>query len=76
MENQTISELLTDDKKSNVLATLMLLQNQLKTFMKNFTQKRQQLKLPLLNFLVEFRTEIKSQVNNFTIARQTISRKS
>ena len=54
MENQTISELLTDDKKSNVLATLMLLQNQLKTFMKNFTQKRQHLKLPLLNFLVEF----------------------
>ena len=76
MENQTISELLTDDKKSNVLATLMLLQNQLKTFMKNFTQKRQHLKLPLLNFLVESRTEIKSQVNNFTIARQTISRKS
>ena len=76
MENQTISELLTDDKKSNVLATLMLLQNQLKTFMKNSTQKRQHLKLPLLNFLVEFRTEIKSQVNNFTIARQTISRKS
>ena len=59
-------------KNQNIIATLMIFFSQLKTFMKNFMQKRQVLKLPLLNFLVKFLTERKSQIDNFTIARQTI----
>ena len=34
MQNQTISELYTDDKKQNILAILMIFLNQVKTFMK------------------------------------------
>ena len=34
MQNQTISELYTDDKKQNILAILMMFLNQVKTFMK------------------------------------------
>ena len=45
--------------------------SQLKTFMDNFTQKRQHPKLSLQNFLVKFPTEIKSQINSFTLANQT-----
>ena len=56
-------------KNQNILANLMIFLSQLKTFMKNFIEKRQRPKLPLLNFLVKFLTERKSQMNNFTIAR-------
>ena len=56
-------------KNQNILANLMIFVSQLKTFMKNFIEKRQRPKLPLLNFLVKFLTERKSQMNNFTIAR-------
>ena len=59
-------------KIQNILAFLMLFLSQLKTFMKNFVQKRQHPKLPLLNFLLKFLTGRKSQINNFTIARQTV----
>ena len=34
MQNQTISELYTDDKKQNILAIPMILINQVKIFMK------------------------------------------
>ena len=34
MQNQTISEFYTDDKKQNILAILMIFLNQVKTFMK------------------------------------------
>ena len=46
MQNQITSELNADDKK----ATLIIFLRQLKTFMKNFIQKKQRPKLPLLNF--------------------------
>ena len=59
-------------KNQNILATLMIFLSQTETFMKNFVQKRQHPKLPLLNFLLKFLTERKSQINNFTIARQAI----
>ena len=71
MQNEAISELYTDDKNRNSLVTLMIFLSQLKASMKSFIQKRQRLKLPLLNFLVKSLTERKSQKNNFTIARQT-----
>ena len=71
MQNEAISELYTDDKNRNSLVTLMIFLSQLKASMKSFIQKRQRLKLPLLNFLVKSLTGRKSQKNNFTIARQT-----
>ena len=37
MQNQTISELYTDDQKSNIPAILMTYLNLRKTFMKMFT---------------------------------------
>ena len=46
-------------KNQNILAILMIFLSQLKTFMKNFIQKRELPKLPLLNFLVTFLTEKK-----------------
>ena len=42
----------------------MIFLSQLKTFMKNFMQERKVLKLPLMNFLVKFLTERKSQIDN------------
>ena len=71
MQNEAIPELYTDEKNRNSLVTLMTFLSQLKASMKSFIQKRQRLKLPLLNFLVKLLTGRKSQKNNFTIARQT-----
>ena len=71
MQNEAIPELYTDEKNRNSLVTLMTFLSQLKASMKSFIQKRQHLKLPLLNFLVKLLTGRKSQKNNFTIARQT-----
>ena len=39
MENQTRSELCTDDKNQIILGTLMIFLNQVKAFTKNFIQK-------------------------------------
>ena len=36
MQNKTISELYTDDKNQNILATLMIFLSHLKPFMENF----------------------------------------
>ena len=71
MQNRTISELYTDDKKSKCFSNTNDILKLDKNVMKNFIQRRQRLKLPLLNFLVNFLTERKSQMSNFTIARQT-----
>ena len=70
MQNQTKSELYTDDKKPKHFSNSNGIQSQLKTLMKSFIQKRQRSKLPLLNFLVKFLPERKSQIsplrgNNF-----------
>ena len=72
MKNQTVPYNILMIKNQNILATLKIFLSQLKAFMKNLIQKRQRSKLPLLNFLVQFLSERKSQINNFTIARQTI----
>ena len=72
MKNQTVPYTILMIKNQNILATLKIFLSQLKAFMKNLIQKRQRPKLPLLNFLVQFLSERKSQINNFTIARQTI----
>ena len=48
-----------------------MIYSSLKTFAKNFIQNKQRPKLLLLTFLAKFLTEKKSQVKNFTIARQT-----
>ena len=61
MQNEAIPELYTDDKNRNSLVTLMTFLSQLKAPMKSFIQKRQHLKLPLLNFLVKSLTGRKSQ---------------
>ena len=59
-------------KNQNIRVNLMIFLSQLKASIKNFIQKRECLKLPLRNLLVKILTERKSQMNNFTIARQTI----
>ena len=66
MQNQKTLIVILMIKKQNILATLMIFLNQLKTFMKNFIPKRQPPKLPLLNFLTKFVTERRSHIDNFT----------
>ena len=66
MQNQKYMNCIMMIKSQNILATLMIFLSQLKTFRKNFIQKRQCPKLPLVNFSVT------SEINNITIARQTI----
>ena len=39
MQNQIISELYTNETKSNILETLVIFLNQLKTFMKHFISR-------------------------------------
>ena len=69
IKNQTISALYTDDKKSknssnpNDILT--------KNIYEKFYSKKYPPKLPLANFLKEFLTEKKCQMNNFTIVRLT-----
>ena len=72
MKNQTVPYNILMIKNQNILATPKIFLSQLKAFTKNLVQKRQRPKLSLLNFLVQFLSERKSQINNFTIARQTI----
>ena len=69
-QNQTISELYTDDKKSKYPSNPNDMLKSAKNFHKNYYTKCP--KLPLLNFIVQFLTERKSQINNFTITRETI----
>ena len=67
MQNGTISELYTDDKKPSSNPTDIL--KSAKNFYKK-TDKRT--KLRLQKFLIKFITKRKSQINSFTIARQTL----
>ena len=64
MQNGTIAELYTDDKKSKYSSN----SDDILKSAKSFDQRS---KLPLLNFLVNFLTQRKSQINNFPTARQT-----
>ena len=45
----------------------MIFLNKRKTILKNFIPKGKSPNLPLLNFPAKFRTEKKSQMDNFTI---------
>lgn len=56
-------------RKQNIVVTLLIFLNQLKTFMKNLRLNRQPLKVPLLYFLAKFLTEKKFQINDFTFDR-------
>ena len=67
MQNKTISELYTDDKKTIYYADDI--PKSAKNFYENFCTKRQSPKLPLPNFLAKSLTERKSQMNNFTFVR-------
>ena len=64
MQNGTISELYTDDKKSKYSTSPSNIFKPAKSF-------DQRSKLPLLNLLVKFLTQKKSRINIFTTARQT-----
>ena len=67
-QNGAIPQLYTDDKKSKYSSK----PNDVLESAKNFNEKLYtKEKLPLLNFFVKFLTKRKSQINNFTIARQT-----
>ena len=59
-------------KNQNILATLMILFSQLKTLMKSFIQKRQTSKTAIAELFSKISNKKKSQINNFTIARQTL----
>ena len=71
MQNQTISELYTDGKKSKCFSNtndiLMLDKN---VYEKLYTKETTS-KTATAELLVNFLTERKSQMSNFTIARQT-----
>ena len=65
-QKRTISESYTDDKKPSSNPDDIL------KSAKNFYTKDKRTKLSLLNFLVKLLTKRKSQIKNFTFARQTL----
>ena len=74
MRNGTISELYTDDKKSKYSSNpnhILKPAKNLCSYTKALYKRDKHSKLPLLNFLAKFQTQRKSQINNFTILRQT-----
>ena len=68
MQNQTISELYIDDKKSKYHSSPNDILKSAKYFCEILYTKLDNVQ----NFLVQLLTERKSQVNNIIIARQTI----
>ena len=68
MQNQTISELYTDDKKTTYSSNPNAFLKSAKNLYEKLYTKKQPPKLPLLNFLAKFLTEWKSQIKNFTVA--------
>ena len=70
-QNRQISQLYTDNKKSKYSSNPNDILESAKNFNEKLLYKRDKRpKLPLLNFLVKFLTKRKSQISNFTIARQ------
>ena len=67
MQNETISELYTDDKKVKYSSNPNDVLKSVKTFMKIFMQRRERPKILLLNILLKFLTERKYHINNFNI---------
>ena len=66
LENQTISELYSDDKKKNILASVVT-RKSAKGFYKNFYTKRQPQKLPLLNFFIKISNRKKISNEKFPL---------
>ena len=74
MQNQTISEIYTNDNKSKLSSNPTDILKSAKKIVKNFIPKTQVPKLPLLNLLAKFLTERKYLINNFAFARRKFSR--
>ena len=70
LQNQTISELYTDDNKSKYYSHHKNILKSVKKFMKNFAPRRQLRKLLLLNFSANFLTDRKYLLNNITFVRR------
>ena len=70
MQNQTISELYTDDNKLKYSSNPKGIIKSAKTFMKNFTPRIQLPKLLLLNFSAKFPTERKYIINDLSFVGQ------
>ena len=70
LQNQTISELYTDDYKSKYSSNPKDIFKSAKSFMKSFAQRRHLPKLLLLNFLANFLTERKYLKNNLTFVKR------
>ena len=66
MQNQTMSELYTDDKKTKYSSNPNDILKSAKNFYEKLYTKRQPPNLRLLTFHSSFLTEIKSKMNNFT----------
>ena len=66
MQNQTMSELYTDDKKTKYSSNPNDILKSAKNFYEKLYTKRQPPNLGLLTFYSSFLTEIKSKMNNFT----------
>ena len=70
LQNQTISELYTDDNKSKYSSNFKdIFKSVKKKIMKHFTLRRQLPKLLLLNFLAKFITERKYLMNSLTFVK-------
>ena len=69
MQNQTMSELYTDDKKTKYSSNPNDILKSAENFYEKLYTKRQPPKLLLLKFLAKFITETKYQMNNFTFVR-------
>ena len=69
VQNQTISKLYTDDKKTKCSSNSNDIHKSIENFYEKLFPKRQPPKLHLLNFLEKFLTERKTQMNNFTFVR-------
>ena len=70
LQNESLSDLYTDDNKSKYSSNLRRFYEFWKIFMKNFTARRQLPKLLLMVFLAKFLTERKYLMNSLTFVRQ------
>ena len=69
LQNQTISELHTDDNKSKYSGNSKDIFKSTKFFLKTFTARRQLPKLLLLTFLAKLLAESKNLMNTLTFVR-------
>ena len=70
LQNQTISELYSDNNKSKHSSNLKGIFKSAKKNYEKFSPRRQLPKLLLLNFLAKLSTERKYLMNNLTLLRQ------